>query len=259
MRMQIRVNNLKMVVGVVVCFFAINLGAALACPTAEQVQEGIKKVFNQAFEVKKVQPSKELPGICEAHVLVQDRYNILYVDQTGKYFFAGNLIEVATGKNLTQEATQELNKLTAEDVKKLSSFVAFTIGSKGPEFYFVTDPQCPYCKKALPVVKKLADEGKIKAHVVLFPLSIHPGAREQSISIICDKKGLPGLESGYKSENQCEEGKKKIDEAEKFLQAKGVRGTPSYIFPNGKINIGMIDSEENLLKMASENQLSKGK
>lgn len=246
-----------MVVGV--GFLVISFGLALACPTVEQVQEGIKKVFNQNFEVKKVQPSKELPGICEAHVIVQERYNILYVDQTGKYFFAGNLIEVSTGKNLTQEASQELNKLTADDVKKLASLTAFTVGKKGPEVYFVTDPQCPYCKKALPVVKKLADEGKIKAHFVLFPLSIHPGAREQSIAIICDKKGLPGLEAAYKSENQCEDGKKKIDEAEKFLQSKGIRGTPSYIFPNGKVNVGMIDSEENLLKMTEENQLGKTK
>lgn len=242
---------------VLLCLLITGAKMAEACPTVEQVQEGIKKVFNQNFEVKKVQPSKELPGICEAHVLVQERYNILYVDQSGKYFFAGNLIEIATGKNLTQEASQELNKLTADDVKKLSSFTAFTVGKKGPEVYFITDPQCPYCKKALPTIKKLAEEGKIKAHVVLFPLSIHPGAREQSIAIICDKKGLPGLESGYKSENQCEEGKKKIEGAESLLQAKGIRGTPSYIFPNGKVNVGMIDSEENLLKMVEENQQTK--
>ncbi len=48
-----------------------------ACPSIEQVQEGIKKVFDKNFEVKNVQPSKELPGICEAHVIVQERYNIL--------------------------------------------------------------------------------------------------------------------------------------------------------------------------------------
>ncbi|MEJ5300964.1 MAG: DsbC family protein [Thermodesulforhabdaceae bacterium] len=254
---RIRRSWIGIIIAVGFFSLAFSSKTVLACPTAEQVQEGIKKVFNQNFEVKKIQPSKELPGICEAHVLVQDRYNILYVDQTGKYFFAGNLIEIATGKNLTQEASQELNKLTAEDIKKLTSFTAFTVGKSGPEFYFITDPQCPYCKKALPIVKKLADEGKVKVHVVLFPLSIHSGAKEQSISIICDKKGLPGLESGYKSENQCEEGKKKIEGAESFLQAKGVRGTPSYIFPNGKINIGMIDSEENLLKMAEENQTAK--
>lgn len=257
--MSSKLMKIGMVMAVSLCFVVICYSLVVACPTVEQVQEGIKKVFDREFQVKKVQPSRELPGICEAHVIVQDRYNILYVDQSGKYFFAGNLIEIATGKNLTQEATQELNKLTADDVKKLASLTAFTIGKKGPEVYFVTDPQCPYCKKALPVVKKLADEGKIKAHFVLFPLSIHPGAREQSIAIICDKKGLPGLEEGYKSDNQCDDGKKKIDEAEKFLQAKGIRGTPSYIFPNGKVNVGMIDSEENLLKMVQENQVEKTK
>ncbi len=229
-----------------------NSFGASDCPTIQQVQEGIKKVFDKNFEVKNVKPTKELPGICEAHVIVQDRYNILYIDQTGKYFIAGNIIEVDTGKNLTQEASQELNKFTEGDLNKLKSLVAFTVGKKGPEVFFVTDPQCPYCKKALPIVKKLAEENKIKLQVVLFPLSIHPGAYEQSVSIVCDKKGLQELESGYKSSNQCEEGKKKISEASTFLQAKGIRGTPSYIFSNGKVNVGLIDSEENLLKMASE-------
>ncbi|MCX7823507.1 MAG: DsbC family protein [Syntrophobacterales bacterium] len=257
--MKVKGRKVFFCTGLTLGIFLMGSLMALACPTVQQVQEGIKKVFNQSFEVKKVQPSKELPGICEAHVLVQERYNILYVDEKGKYFFAGNLIEIATGKNLTQEASQELNKLTVDDVKKLTSLVAFTVGKKGPEVYFITDPQCPYCKKALPTLKKLTDEGKLKVHVVLFPLSIHPGAKEQSISIICDKKELPGLESGYKSENQCEEGKKKVEGAESFLQTKGIRGTPSYIFPNGKVNVGMIDSEENLLKMAEENQLAKAK
>ncbi|SFM66096.1 DsbC family protein [Thermodesulforhabdus norvegica] len=226
-------------------------GAAGECPNAQVVHDGILKVFGRDFEVKDVIPSP-ISGICEAHVMVGGRYNILYVDSTGTYFFAGNLIEIATKKNLTQETLQSLNKLTAEDVKKLKELVAFTIGKKGPELFFVTDPQCPYCKKGLPIIKKLASEGKLQAHVLLFPLSFHKGAKEQSISIVCDKKGLEGLEAQYESENQCDKGKKLVEETVAFLQSKGVRGTPSYIFPNGNLHVGLIGSEDELLKMVQE-------
>ncbi len=223
------------------------LSASGKCPSTQAVHDGIQKVFKRDFEVKKVIPSK-VPGLCEAHVLVRGRYNILYVDSSGKYFIAGNLIDIETGKNITQETIQSLNKLTSEDIKKLKKLVAFTLGKKGPEFFYVTDPQCPFCKKGLPIVKKLADEGKVRAHILLFPLSFHKGAKEESISIICDNKGIEGLESRYKSDNQCEEGKKKIEETVSLLQAKGIRGTPSYIFMNGKVHVGLISSEEELLK-----------
>lgn len=221
------------------------------CPNTQAVHDGILKVFGKDFEVKEVIPTP-LKGICEAHVMVNGRYNILYVDSTGTYFLAGNLIEIASQKNLTQEAMQSLNKLTAEDLKKLKELVAFTIGKKGPEFFFVTDPQCPYCKKGLPIIKKLASEGKLQAHVLLFPLSFHEGAKEQSISIICDKKGLEGLEAQYRSENQCDKGKKMVEETLAFLQSKGVRGTPSYIFTNGNLHVGLIGTEEELLKMLQD-------
>ncbi len=217
------------------------------CPSTQVVHDGIQKVFKKDFEVKRVVPSK-VPGLCEAHVLVRGRYNILYVDSAGKYFIAGNMINIETGKNVTQETVQSLNKLTSEDIKKLKKLVAFTLGKKGPEFFYVTDPQCPFCKKGLPIVKKLADEGKLRAHILLFPLSFHKGAKEESISIICDNKGIEGLESRYKSDNQCEKGKKKVEETVALLQAKGIRGTPSYIFMNGKVHVGLISSEEELLK-----------
>jgi len=222
------------------------------CPSVTAVHDGIKKVFNRDFQVNEVVVSP-IPGICEAHVLVQGRYNILYVDKTGRYFLAGNLIEVASGKNLTREKLQALNKLTSDDIKKLKDLVAFTLGKKGPEFFYVTDPQCPYCKKGLPIIERLAKEGKLKAHVLFYPLSFHRGAKEQAISIICDKKGIKGLESRYQSENQCEKGKKKVEETIALLRAKGVRGTPSYIFMNGKVHVGLIGSEDELLKQVMEN------
>ncbi len=245
--------------GVIFCvgilFFSVaqTVIAGSECPSAKVVHDGIQKVFKKDFEVKNVVPTK-VPGLCEAHVMVRGRYNILYVDKAGKYFLAGNLIDIETGKNITQETVQSLNKLTAKDIKKLKKLVAFTLGKKGPEFFYVTDPQCPYCKKGLPIVKKLAEEGKLRAHILFFPLSFHKGAKEQSISIICDRKGVKGLEEQYQSKNQCEEGKKKVEETVALLQSKGVRGTPTYIFMNGTVHVGLINNSDELLKQVKETQ-----
>ena len=77
----------------------------------------------------------------------------------------------------------------------------------------------------------------------MFPLAIHKGAREQCVAVVCDKKGFDDLEAGYKSENQCAEGAKLVDETIAFLASKGVTGTPTYVFPDGRMQSGVLEAE----------------
>lgn len=80
--------------------------------------------------------------------------------------------------------------------------------------------------------------------VLMFPLPMHQGAREQCVAVICDKKGFEDLEAGYKSENQCAEGVQKVDETIAFLKGKGIGSTPTYIFPDGRIQSGALNEEQ---------------
>lgn len=77
----------------------------------------------------------------------------------------------------------------------------------------------------------------------MFPLAMHKGAREQCIAVICDKKGFDDLESGYKSDNQCAEGAKMVDGTIALLSGKGISGTPTYIFPDGRTQSGVLEVE----------------
>jgi thiol:disulfide interchange protein DsbC len=77
----------------------------------------------------------------------------------------------------------------------------------------------------------------------MFPLAMHKGAREQCISVICDKKGFDDLENGYKSDSKCSEGEKLVDETIAFLSGKGITGTPTYIFPDGRFQSGELEAD----------------
>ena len=79
----------------------------------------------------------------------------------------------------------------------------------------------------------------------MYPLDMHKGAREQCIAVLCDKKGFDDLEAGYKSDNQCAEGAKKVDDTIAFLRGKGIGGTPTYFFPDGRPHSGVLE-EPNL-------------
>ena len=78
----------------------------------------------------------------------------------------------------------------------------------------------------------------------MFPLPMHKGAREQCVAVICDKKSFEELENGYKSDNQCAEGAKIVDETVALLSGKGITGTPTYLFSDGKFQSGVLEAND---------------
>ncbi|MEF3169516.1 MAG: DsbC family protein [Deltaproteobacteria bacterium] len=215
--------------------------ASAGCPSTETLQKAVQNVFKQQeVTVEKVTPS-EIPGLCDVQIRHKGQRRIIYSDRNSSYLLAGQAFRVSDGGNLTQERISELNRFLPAEMERLSALTAFTVGNSGPVVYFVTDPQCPYCQKAEAVLGPMAERGEITLKVLFYPLSFHRGAKEECISIICDNKGLDGLRTRYRSENQCEDGKRKVEETVKFLSEKGITGTPSYIFPDGLPHSGVLD------------------
>jgi len=77
----------------------------------------------------------------------------------------------------------------------------------------------------------------------MFPLPMHKGAREQCVAVVCDKKGFDDLEAGYKSDNQCAEGAKLVDGTIALLSGKGITGTPTYLFADGRFQSGVLEAD----------------
>ena len=225
-------------------FFLVQAQDCLAadCPSKEIIQQKVVKTFKQDISVTKIQPSA-VPGLCEVQVNFKAQNRVLYTDQKGEFLITGVIFRGSDGTNITKEAIADLNRFSDSDIKRLEDLTAFTVGSKGEVVYFVTDPQCPYCKKAEEIVVNMAEAGEIQLKVLLFPLRMHKGAKEQCISIICDNKGLEDLHGGYKSENQCEEGKNKVEDTLLFLQQKGITGVPTHIFSDGKYHSGVLEEQ----------------
>jgi len=224
---------------------------SFSCPKVEDLQkmlDGLQK----GLTVEKVEPS-EVSGLCSVILKVSDTdKGLVYVDKQGKYLVAGNIIEVSTKKNLTQEKLALLNKivLNTSQLAELEKRVAFVYGNSDKFVYFITDPDCPFCKRAEEMLDELVKQGKLAVKVIFFPLEqIHPEAKAKAISIICDKKGFEGLKQGYKSGNQCEAGKKLVEDAMNFVANLRIRGTPTFIFPDGEMRSGLIPKEVILQKL----------
>ena len=77
----------------------------------------------------------------------------------------------------------------------------------------------------------------------MFPLPMHKGAREQCVAVVCDKKSFDDLENGYKSDNQCADGATLVDDTVALLSGKGITGTPTYIFSDGRFQSGVLEPD----------------
>ncbi|MDA8162938.1 MAG: DsbC family protein [Desulfobacteraceae bacterium] len=239
-------KNLSMSVFFVFLSLITGLGASFAagpCPQPDAIQKAVTGIFKKAdIKVIKISPSPA-PGICEVQLKLNGQTGIVYADAKGGFLLAGQMFRTSDGKNLTQEEAAALNRFSPDDMKNLAALTAFKIG-KGKVVYLVTDPQCPYCKKAEEVIVPMAEAGQLELRVLLFPLPFHKGAKEEAISIICDNKGIDGLRSQYRSDNQCAAGSKKVEDTIDFLRKKGVTGTPTYIFPDGLFHSGVLPVNE---------------
>ncbi|QJA05410.1 DsbC family protein [Thermosulfurimonas marina] len=222
------------------------------CPGVKTVSGLLHQLSSQEVQVLSVRPSP-VKGLCEVVVQQNGRKGVTYVDLTGKFLVLGRLIEISTKKDLTGARIQELNKivLSPEKIKELRKYVAFSAG-QGPEIFLITDPDCPFCRKAEDILWPLVQKKKIRVNVVFFPLDrLHPEAHRKAVALICEKKGFEDLVAGYSGNATCPEGENKVTQGQKFLLSLGIRGTPTYIFPSGETHSGVLPAER-LLEMVKK-------
>ena len=226
---------------------------SFACPSIEKTEMILKGLF-QGSKIKIIEVSPApLKGLCEVILSQGKRKGLTYIDESGNFLLVGRIIELRSRKDLTQERIAELNriKLSSEQLKRLKYYVAFSAGS-GPEVFFITDPDCPFCKKAEKILWELVQKNQIKVNVVFFPLEkLHPKARAKAISMICEDQGFEALIMGYDGNRTCPEGQKKIEESLKFIKSLGIKGTPTFVFSSGLTHSGVL-SKEKILKMIKD-------
>lgn len=109
---------------------------------------------------------------------VKTKTDILYTDKDAKYLVAGRVIDIESGKNLTEERMNEINKVDFKSLP-LDAAIKFTKGDGKRVFAIFEDPNCGYCKKFRHTIQELdnvtvytfqynilAEDSKIKSHNV---------------------------------------------------------------------------------------------
>jgi thiol:disulfide interchange protein DsbC len=182
----------------------------------------------------KVLAAKDLGNVYEVVAAPPgNEKQIFYVTKDGAYAIFGGQLFNKEKTNLTKERQEQVNRV---DISKLPLQEAIVIkkGSGAKKIIEFTDVDCPYCRKASEWLKTQTD---YTLYVFLFPLDMHPNAKDKSIKILCDKDPATAFDLAQSDKeltaDKCETGEKLLQKHKAISAEVGVSGTPLFISGEG--------------------------
>jgi thiol:disulfide interchange protein DsbC len=211
--------------------------------TAEEAAKLLSGIVEKVTGVTEAQPK----GLWAVDVEGGGRKGVVYVDFSKKYLISGNVLELATRENLTQAHVIEKNRV---DVSKIPLDDAVVFGKRDAKNRIIVfdDPECPYCIKLHAEVKKVVEQrDDVAFFIKMFPLAMHPKAKDKAKAILCDKeKAAQLLEDSFAGKElpaaACESNQ--VEENIKLAGQLGIGSTPTLVFPDGRVMPGFRPADK---------------
>ena len=232
------------------CISVIVILASTTLAFAVTPEESLKKNFPNIPPIDNITPSK-IPGLYE----VISGGRIFYYAPEAECIVDGQII-MKGGRNLTAEKQQELEQkhlaAIVQKVKDLPLDKAVKIGKGKNRVIEITDPDCPYCRRA---AEFFAGRKDVTKYVFLYPLDMHKQAEEKVRYILCAKDKAKAYEQAMTGKlddmkfKTCKDGSvDKLVKTHKDVAAQlGVTGTPFFFINDQPVSGANIPLIEKLL------------
>ncbi len=186
----------------------------------------------------KVESKREVFGLCEMILNINGQLIPIYA--TRDFIISGEMF--SHRRQVTQRQLELVRKkVIKENIAKIETlgYVSYKPKSakKGRYFYFISDPECPFCNRVKEKVKELADRYGYEVRIIFFPLPFHKGAKSKAISFLCENRNFEDYLKGEYGKKECKKGKEEVEKNLRVLRPI-VRGTPTFIFPSGEVVVG---------------------
>ncbi len=188
-----------------------------------------------------------IPGLFEVILGSQ----VVYMNGDASYFLTGELVEMATRKNLTEASKAILRFNKIKDYPE-SKMVVYTPKKKIEHTVtVVTDVNCPYCRRLHSEIDQYMANG-IKLRYIFMPLKGKDDF-DTTVSVWCadDRNtALDTVKAGGKIETRtCDN---PVSEHLALGRSLGVNGTPAIILEDGEMLPGYVPIAK-LLEVLNKN------
>ena len=209
---------------------------------ADAGEDAVKKGLQAKFADSKVDAVRKTPygGLYEVNMDGQ----LFYTDEKVSFFFAGNIIDAKTDRNVTQERMRDLMRVKFDSLP-LDAALKQVKGNGKRKVAVFSDPDCPYCKKLEAELAKVSD---VTIYTFMYPIpSLHPQAADKAKAVWCaadrNKAWDDLMQKGtVPAAGNCDTASlAKVAELGARLK---VNGTPTLIFADGLRVPGMVPAAE---------------
>jgi thiol:disulfide interchange protein DsbC len=212
--------------------------------------------------------ASKLPGIDAASIkaapvsgLYEVGYgtNIAYVSGDARYLLRGDLIDLDSDVNLTE---QRSNRARLEQLANVGedNMIIFGPDPKNAKYEITvfTDIDCGYCRKLHSEIAQLNNLG-VRVRYMFYPRTgPNTASWKKAEEVWCAddrKSAFTAAKQGQKIESKdC--GPTPISEEWQMGQAFGVRGTPAIITSDGALIAGYLPPQQLVARLDSEKRLS---
>jgi thiol:disulfide interchange protein DsbC len=201
---------------------------AAADAAAQPIRAAVEAWLQGRFKVDGVRRSA-VPGIWE----VQIGSDLIYVDDKGQHgFVEGQLIELKSNRNLTQERVDEITAIRFQDLP-LALAIKQVNGKGTRQVAVFEDPNCGHCRN---LRRDLMNVPDVTIYTFTLPI-LSPDSEEKVRRAWCAPDRLKAwnelMLQGKVPDNKgaCDTPVQKVAELGRKLR---INGTPTIFFANGK-------------------------
>ncbi|MEW6117799.1 MAG: thioredoxin fold domain-containing protein [Nitrospirota bacterium] len=156
---------------------------------------------------------------------------VFFISKDGKSVVPNSMIFVNNKPVFERRLEPELGRLDFRPAET-DRIVYNPSGTK--TIFMFTDPDCPYCKKAMEKIRSYTGEYRIV--VKHFPLEqIHPEAKKKAIS-----EQTEWLKKTGKGADALKEAQRIVEEDIMEAKRAGIQGVPTYVMEDGTLKQGLF-------------------
>jgi thiol:disulfide interchange protein DsbC len=199
---------------------------AVSAQAEKQIRSDLQKKIGSNNKIKSVSPSP-IPGVYEV-IIGSD---IVYTDANSKYLIQGEIIELASGKSITEQRQNDLNRIKWSDLNTADALKAVR-GDGSRQLAIFSDPNCGYCKR---LEKSLQEINNVTVYTYLIPI-LGADSTKKSKQIWCSKDPQKTYEDWMingKTPSGTGDCTTPIDKNLAFAKTYGVTATPTLFFTDG--------------------------
>jgi thiol:disulfide interchange protein DsbC len=226
----------------------VNVTAAMAALFS--VQLFAAELSEEYAFIQEVLPGVEVTSVAATPVAglleVSVGADVYYISQDGKYFMQGEMMDLDTRVNLTE---QSRTRARGEYLAGFSDETAITFAAEDEQYKVLvfTDIDCPYCRK---LHREMADynERGITVQYLFFPRS-GPGTDSwaKADAVWCSssrQQAMTDAKSGTVVEAEEDCGETAVAAHYKLGKDLGIAGTPAIFTESGQLIVGYRSAED---------------